>query len=41
MHNGFRQDMSTFMGDTVVSRTILAGRALGDTMKSKTWRRRA
>jgi hypothetical protein len=33
MHDGFRQYMNTFMGDTVVPRTCSASRALGDTMK--------
>jgi hypothetical protein len=33
MHDGFRQYMNTFMGDTVVPAPVLPGRALGDTMK--------
>jgi hypothetical protein len=33
MHDGFRQYMNTFMGDTVVSASVLPGRALGERVK--------
>jgi len=33
MHDGFRQYMNTFMGDTAVPAPVLPGRALGETMK--------